>query len=157
MENPKFKVRPFERLFDADTDRPLRASATLDGDEVLVKIDGSEHRLRAVERGRDELGEFAFIEPGEWKLNFGFVLTVEVELYEDEPCGCRIGLTRPQPEEVLKEAHDAIRAQGMDPESANVLLPPSAAVSVYFDHWGTMRGHSRLRSAPPSDAPTRAH
>jgi hypothetical protein len=157
MENPRFKVRAFDRVFDVDTDRPLRASAVIDDAGVLVIIDGSQHRLPAVERGQDEWGEFALIEPGEWKLNFGFVLTVEVELHEDEPYGCCIALRRPQPEEVLKEAHDAVRAQGMDPESSNVLLPPTAAVSIFFNHWGTMNGHSRLRSAPPADTQSRTH
>lgn len=148
MENPTLRVRSFERLFDADTDRPFRASAVIDDAGVLVSIDGSQHRLRAVDRGQDDWGEFAVIEPGEWKLNFGFVLTVEPELHEDEPHGCRIALTRPQSHEVRDTAHDSMRIQGIDPASVNLLMPPTAAISICFNHWGTMNGHSRLRSAP---------
>jgi hypothetical protein len=79
------KIRAFERLFDADTNHPFRGAAAIDDDGVLVSMNGSEHRLRAIDRGKDDRGEFAVIEPGEWKLNFGFVLLVEVEPEEGEP------------------------------------------------------------------------
>ncbi len=79
------KIRAFQRLFDADSDRPFRASAAIDDEGVLVSIDGSEHRLPAIDRGKDDWGEFAVVEPGEWKLNLGFVLTVQPEPEEDEP------------------------------------------------------------------------
>lgn len=121
-----------------------------------MSISGSEHRLPAIGRGQDEWGGFAIIEPGEWRLNFGFVLVVEVEPEEDEPYGCRIALSRPHPDEVRQEHHELLQNDGIDPASINLLMPPAFCISVHLNHWGKVDGHRTLRPAP-SDAPSTTH
>ena len=150
MMNPmSFKIRLFDRVFDADGDNPFKASAVLDGEDLLISIAGSNHRLRTVGRGADEWGEFAVIEPGEWTLDLGFVLTVEPEFSEDEPPGCRVRLARALDRESREQIEVALRSQGVDPHSVNILAPPSASISIFFHQGGSVTGWARASSSPP--------
>jgi hypothetical protein len=144
-----FTIRPFERVFDVDGDQPFKASAVLDTDGLCVSFAGSDHRCPVVERGRDQWGEFARIEPGVWSVGFGFELTVEPEFSEDGPPGCRVALTRPVDEEARKQVHDVIHREGIDTGSTSLLVPPATAVALYFHESGMVTGYSRLSSSRP--------
>jgi hypothetical protein len=135
------RLRPFEKLLTAENNA-LKCSGRIEGDAYVLSIGAGVHRLPIVDTGSDQWGPYALIEESETPLSAGFVLTVERNLEEPdfeaglffEP-GCRIALTRPA-------QIDPALLGGIDPEALNIIAPPDASVSIYFNAGGTVDGYS---------------
>lgn len=99
------------------------------------------YRLRTVGVGTDERGEFAWLEPYEEPLDSGLWLRVEAEreeLFGEEHVYCRVSVLRVS--DVFVDPNSALRQQGIDPASVNVLMwpPPVVAdLSILFLEGGT--------------------
>ena len=135
------RVRPFDKLLTAENNA-LRCSGRIEGDVYVLNIGEGVHRLPIVDAGSDQWGPYALVEESETPLGSGFVLAVERNLEEPdieagltfEP-GCRIGLMRPA-------QVDPALLGGINPKTVNLIAPPDASVSIYFDASGTVDGYA---------------
>lgn len=98
--------------------------------------------------GSDESGGFAIVEQTEIKVSDGFIFSIEPEFDElvGGQWGCRISLRRREDSEVVF-LHDALKQQGVDPETVNLIIPPKQSVDVYLDPNGNPEGSGRLEPA----------
>jgi hypothetical protein len=114
----RFQVRPFEKIAS-----DLRWTGPIEDGVYVWSVGVRTYRLRTVEVGADERGEFAWLEPYEEPLDSGLWLRVEAEreeLFGEEHVYCRVSVLRVS--EVFVDPHSALRRQGIDPASVNVLM-----------------------------------
>jgi hypothetical protein len=97
--------------------------------------------------GEDDFGEFAIIEENEISHPDGFALSVETNY--DPELGCEWGyLVSLRRNETRDEdrLQDALKYQGIDPDSVILITPPRQLISVYFDPHGVIDGSAEVRS-----------
>lgn len=146
------KVRPFERIIERFGSAPaIRASGQIVKHRFALHIDAAVYPLPTVGTGTDKWGDYALIQTGEMDLGDGFTLRISGEYDEDSPGaepGCEISLERRGDP---RKARAALDREGIDPSSVNLLVPPEASVSVYFNSLGLVDGGGSLSPAVDPD------
>lgn len=144
MIEAPFVVRPFNDAI-APTSGTLahHVAACIVGSEFRITLLGRDFAIPAREVGSDRYGEFALIDASETEVTEGWWLTVSAEHEWDEVAGeatrgCEIKLAQPGDIEPLR---DALRRQGVDPDTVNIAVPDRSHISVSFGPRGQKDGY----------------
>lgn len=137
------KVRPFaEQIEGTHPGMTLDMRGFVRGDTFVVAVLHREFELRARAIDADERGAYALLDESEQRLDFGALLRIAAEYEPDTPPGGEIEIVWERFSRARWEA--AARAQGIDPDRVNLIVPPQRSVSVYFDADGTLNGRGTL-------------
>lgn len=132
------KVRPFKKTLNE-----IEIQGTIQGGQFRLRLFGHTYPVTTSNVGVDAHGRYALIDEMQRPVNFGYMLTIEVEPDENLPPGCRIAVFRDKTDQIRK----TIRRQGFDPDSANLMGTASDGVYLYFNSAGIIDGWGE--SLPP--------
>jgi len=143
------KARPFTtRIGDVDVEGFFDESGFVFRFYGLVVF-----RPTVVSSGEDEFGKYAVLEETEISHPDGFVFKVEIGVDEmlEREWGYRVTLRRDDiGDRALVEA--MLRQRGIDPDSANLVIPPRQWTSVDFDPRGEIEDPAQLGGDVTSDS-----
>lgn len=130
------KVRPFERNIGFG-DQTIRVRGVVGDNGYILAADsiGFEIKLRTLEIGRDEKGQFAVLEKGEDVRRDGAIVKVE-----PGDSGLEISVAKVAPDETIHMAQEVCRLNHVDPGAVNLIVPNDWSISVFFDRAGNIDG-----------------
>lgn len=140
-----YKVRPFTKSWGL---LGITASGELWGGRFFLRVGKADYVIPTTQTGSYHVGEYAFVEDQRVELGFGWSLSVEPELDEDD---ARLGLDPGCCVKLEEIDGDAIRRMGIDPRELNVNFPPRFSISVHFDSGGQFDGFGGIEAAPRRD------
>lgn len=155
----RMKIRPFEEYFESAPQKPaVVMTGRVEEGAFVVTALGRAVRLAVEEVGADERGSYAILADEQTLQVVGdFRLEVLHEYDEDlGASGAELRLVCDR--EALLMATAAARAQGINTEKINLIVPPDAVYSVYFNGDGIRDGRAAYRRASEKgDDPPAVH
>jgi hypothetical protein len=143
------KVRPFEWHSEVGG-HPVVVQGVIENGRFVITAELICLEVPTVRHGKDERGDFAIIDEGEWSQPDGMVLKVEPD-YDSmplpdgtyRPSGLEISKVRPPPPRTLGDLEvRVVMETGELPESFNLVVPNSWCISIQFDSQGNCDGFS---------------
>lgn len=125
------KIRPFKKTLNE-----IEIEGVIQAGQFRLRFFGRTYPVTTSNVGTDEHGPFAFIDEIEKSVHFGYTLLIELEPDEDALPGCRIAIFRDK----TAQLREALRHEGIDPNSGNLIGTASDGVYLYFNSRGVIDG-----------------
>ncbi len=142
-----WKVRSFERDIPLE-DSTIRVRGIVMNQGYILAVDsvGIEVKIGASEFGKDERGEYAVLESGEWFGCNGSVVKIEPSSEEPypgtnfTPSGLKLSVMMPSSDKTVQAHEETCCRANIDLNKVNLFVPNGWSSSIYYNCVGNADG-----------------